>query len=201
MNATELVEQQVGKKRAMVTNVSLGGNEHSSFWALACEYDGARYHVWIDVRTGELAEYTTAEKPTLYKNCALAIKYGQPGHFKTRKLDPTTKENSAIVVAMFAEMIEHGLVAAERQRIAAEAEAQRIANQKARTLKAKQEAGEALFDQLRNVLAALETYTPNGARSQPWPPDCFLPNGDLDYEKICEQARALVAAINEKSEH
>jgi hypothetical protein len=62
------------------TNIHLSGNEHGHV-ALCCEYQGARYHVWVDRH-----EYRPVDS-VLFKNPPLRVEYRGEGYFNTRMLD------------------------------------------------------------------------------------------------------------------
>jgi hypothetical protein len=93
--------------------------------SVGCNFDGARYHVWLDRETLEFSE-------TLYKNPPLGVEHRGPGWFATRRLDINSKANSIVVEALKERAVE--LVAAakteeeekERVRLAAAAEEYRI---------------------------------------------------------------------------
>lgn len=56
-----------------------------------------RFHIWFDARTGK-QQGATAEEPNdgcIYKNCAVTLKRGEPGHYETRQLDATQAVNVA----------------------------------------------------------------------------------------------------------
>lgn len=61
-------------------------------YAIGWEIAGDRFHVWV--KRGEIEE-------VIYKNPPLAIKYREPGHYETRRLDRTSKASGA----MFAEVL------------------------------------------------------------------------------------------------
>lgn len=94
-----------------VTNIVLGLNEHGNAH-LSCEYDGARYHVWLDAKTMQPTKSFGADKGvTLFKNPPLGpnnkhLKLGDPGHFRTRHLDIDGAIGRIVVPAMLAKVPE-----------------------------------------------------------------------------------------------
>lgn len=64
--------------------------------SISWEKGGDRYHIWVDEK-GEIENSMTNDKPTLYKNPRLDIKYGREGYFSTRLLNPFNKANKADV--------------------------------------------------------------------------------------------------------
>jgi hypothetical protein len=108
----------------------LDSNKASASW----ELDGARYHVWFDIRTKEITTDFSigrnASKRTLYKN-PLVQDRNHPDFFDTRKLN--VGAHVAIIGQVFEEIETKGLIAKaiaaeeekERQRTAASKEYQR----------------------------------------------------------------------------
>lgn len=98
------------------------------------ELDGARYHVWFDIKTKEITpDFSVgrnASKRTVYKN-PLMDDRNHPDFFDTRKLD--VGAHVAIIGKVFEEIEAKGLIAKalaaeeekERQRQAASKEYQR----------------------------------------------------------------------------
>jgi len=58
--------------------------EHVPYYSLSCEYDGARFHVWLDAekKLGPGPSFSSGE--TLFKNSIAGR--GEPGYFSTRRL-------------------------------------------------------------------------------------------------------------------
>lgn len=98
-----------------VENVEVRGMQSGGTFSLSCEYDGARYHVWLDRKTQEV-------KPPLYKNPPLSLKRDDPGHFDTRKLDLDGATGRKILPAMLAAMHERDLVRLWSEQLAKEEE-------------------------------------------------------------------------------
>lgn len=68
------------KTKPVVTSVHIVGTDIGRF-GVACEFDGARYHVWLDPQTCE-----PAKSNIMYKNPAPGLKRGEPDYFDARKL-------------------------------------------------------------------------------------------------------------------
>jgi hypothetical protein len=75
-----------------ITNVEL--NAGGGMIALSCEYDGARYHLWLSERT------LKPKDDVLYKNPLL----NQPNEFSTRKISQTRGVGLIIVPVMMAQV-------------------------------------------------------------------------------------------------
>ena len=70
----------------------------STFDGTACAgfyYQGARFHIWINRHTRELGD-------TLYKNCPLELKRGDPGYYQAKKLDPKATVNAKLLAELMA---------------------------------------------------------------------------------------------------
>lgn len=85
-----------------ITNVKVECWEYSDY-ALSCEYQGARYHVWLDRKTRELRGEKKPgsifrDAPTLFKNPAVGTNH--PVDFRTRKLRPNSRFGFKIILAM-----------------------------------------------------------------------------------------------------
>jgi hypothetical protein len=81
-------------KPAAPTNVRLSSKLGGKL-SLVCEYDGARYHVWVDPAT-------LAHDGDLYKNPPLGTPTHSPDYFRTRTLDAKAKANARLIDAMLA---------------------------------------------------------------------------------------------------
>jgi hypothetical protein len=124
--------------KPQITNASLEyknnypGSQDDSVAALGCEFDGARYHVWLDVETRELCHDLCGAPPVLYKNPPLNVEKGMPGHYWTRKLRADSAPSKAIIDAMFAAWDRENLKAkADQARADAIAAADRERQQRA----------------------------------------------------------------------
>lgn len=102
-------------KAKEITDVGVGGSEHSSTYWLGCVYDGARYHVWINKATHQ------PDETTLYKNPPLGVEKGDPGHYWTRKLDLNGATGRMLLPAMLAARDAQGLVQKWRDELAVKA--------------------------------------------------------------------------------
>ncbi len=76
-----------------ISKIGLSGTEYSI--AVSCEYDGARFHIWLNPKT-----LKPNGDQTLYKNSI--PERGEPGSFDTRKLDQNGATGRIIVPAMLA---------------------------------------------------------------------------------------------------
>jgi hypothetical protein len=70
---------------------------------LGCDYDGARYHVW-------LTDGHKCENDALYKNPPPETPYGAPGYYDTLKLDARTIFARSLIAEMRARAQESGLL-------------------------------------------------------------------------------------------
>lgn len=77
-----------------VTNIELDGSEYSV--ALSCEYDGARFHIWL-----KHANTLKPQDSILYKNPT--ADRNEPGYFDTRTLDQDGAAGRIVVPAMLAQ--------------------------------------------------------------------------------------------------
>lgn len=162
-------------KKCLVTNVTFSVGECSTKGPLACDFGGARYHVWIDAESGE-------RDPTLYKNPPPDVKQRDKGYFRTRLLNPDSAHNAAIIAAM--------LEAYERDGLKAKAFALRAehdATEKARREAAaaiywQEQAGPDLFAALSEALAVLEAI------------NTVKPFGDRGHKAIKQASVALAKA-------
>lgn len=93
-------------------------------------FDGARFHVWLDPNTGKVEEGCA-----LYKNPPLDVDRRGPGWFDTRLLDPFNKTNAPLVAELMAAIERDDLISKARaERIEREAEAKRQEAAEARAL-------------------------------------------------------------------
>lgn len=72
------------------TNIAILQKLRDNVVALSWDYDGARYHMWIDPRD------MTHDGP-LYKNPPQHVKMGDPGYFNSKSLNPDAKHNRAMI--------------------------------------------------------------------------------------------------------
>lgn len=120
----QVAAKQPAKGGRRIENVKAHKATYDNRYALCCEYEGARYHVWVtDPASGQL------EGPSLYKNPPDTARTGRdPGYFKTRRLSAASKLGRWMVGEMFAVAVRESLfskaddeVEAEKQRQAREA--------------------------------------------------------------------------------
>jgi hypothetical protein len=124
--------------------------DHGFFYenlGLSWEFDGARYHIW---------ENST---DVLYKNPPITIKHDEPGYFRTRKLDPGSKVNQAMIlearsIARRDDLYKKAAIAQKQK-----AHAEKMAQLAAIAVRRKHDAGEVLYDACERALAALNDMT------------------------------------------
>lgn len=130
----------------IVRNVEINGRSGPRV-ALGCEYQGQRYHVWIDPSTGCVGH-------TLYKNPPLSARPGDPAHYRTRKLSVDSQFSQRLIAIMRDVMVIEGLV--EKF---CEQERQEAARLEAATAAAKlEERKRQAAPRLHQALAALTDY-------------------------------------------
>lgn len=103
---------------AKIENVEVGCHETGPYW-LSCDYDGARYHVWLDRKTRQVA-------PTLYKNPPRDLESRDDGYFKTRKLRVDSVTGTWMVASMMQRAELSGMFAAAEQRVADDMQADQV---------------------------------------------------------------------------
>jgi hypothetical protein len=74
--------------------------------AIGWNFEGARYHVWVDRHTLKLND----PKGPLYKNPLRGIEPRSPGYFDTRKLNPIKPRNMKMIATARDYAIEHKLL-------------------------------------------------------------------------------------------
>ena len=112
-----------------IQNVTLGPSHGDGRVALACEYEGARYHVWLKLDTLTL----DPEEP-LYKNPT--VERDNDEYFNTRELKQASRFASSLIDSMLDEMKRKNLYAhfeaqqakEEAERNSKAAEAERVKN-------------------------------------------------------------------------
>lgn len=82
------------KTKPVPTALKLGGGEHFGKYYIACEYDGACYHLWLKRET------FVPEDNVLYKNPKVGRDH--PDHFRTRHLEQNAGVGALIVPFMLA---------------------------------------------------------------------------------------------------
>lgn len=131
--------------RADGTYCSIGWTDHLGF----------RYHFWTVIPVGIIPE-------TLYKNCREGLKRGDPDHFDTRYLNPTTTANAGMIAKALAVVERDGLIAklieSEKQKELAE-EAESKETQRIAVIQA---AGVDLYEALKGLL---DTFDETGIRA------------------------------------
>lgn len=101
-------------KRQRVTKVEADGRNGGRV-GLACEFGGARYHIWLDPVTKDAGD-------AVYKNPQLAVDRHSPGHFRTRRLSVSSKFSTGLIAEMLRVCEESGLLAKLEEREARERE-------------------------------------------------------------------------------
>lgn len=136
------------------TNIHVDGySDFSDNAAAAWDLDGARYHVWFNLKTKEIASAHGRANPTLYKNPPQGVESKDPGYFRTVYLDATAQVHAPIVKHVF-EAIEDGALIAVAIAAEKEKERQRQAENNARIRQEKiEEAGPRLLEALRDLKA------------------------------------------------
>lgn len=111
------------RKDAHIENVEcdLTDSAHGRH-TLACEYNGDRYHVWIDANSGELTS-----PPVLYKNPPPGMRSTDPGYYHTRHLRIGSRFSVWIIAEMRKVAESKGLRAAAEKRAEREAEEASVA--------------------------------------------------------------------------
>lgn len=114
--------------------------------ALACEYKGDRYHIWIDRKT-------LVMEPMIYKNPARDLKRDHPDHYNTRKLRTGSDFTDSLIAAMFHALKKQNLIAKyEAKKEKAEAERLAKANEEHR-IEMMRQAGPDLYVALNALVA------------------------------------------------
>jgi hypothetical protein len=88
-------------KYDLMSNVKVAFS-NGRLW-LGCDYDGARYHVW-------LTDGQRCENDALYKNPPPETPYGAPGYYDALKLDARTIFARSLIGEMRARAQEAGLL-------------------------------------------------------------------------------------------
>lgn len=97
------------------TNIEVQITPGSDIQASASwQMDGARYHVWFDLRTKEIQKDLSigrhaARGRILYKNPLVDRRH--PDHFETRRLDADAAQNAKIIGLVFKEIEDKNLIA------------------------------------------------------------------------------------------
>lgn len=155
-------------------------------FAVGFEYAGARYHWWSSDKIA------LAHQGTLYKNPAQREDGTYPksldeGYFQTRKLDPDSKQNQALMARVRSMVIEQGLVeAALIEHRAKEAQA-KLERDQASWVARVGGAGMSLRESLAALIGALQAaYSSN--------PEMIVPD---DLHKAWAGASAILATLGE----
>lgn len=125
-----------------VTGVHIHPNAHSDRWHVYCEYNGFRYHVAFNRRTGELEpDAAKGTMVTLYKNPlpvpdeknlgkSRHLTRYEPGYFNTVKMDANGATGRTIIPIMLAKAKMLMEAAEAKLAVEAQAEAQRDKEQR-----------------------------------------------------------------------
>lgn len=119
--------------------------------SIGCEYDGARYHIWLD-RESLLPSAKGSVAGVLYKNSLAA--YGEEGYFSTKHLCQDTELGRRLVPQML-NRARH-LVAEERKRLVKERAEQDKKNEEEAAEERVREAVPELLEALKVMVAMVE---------------------------------------------
>lgn len=149
-------------------------------------FDGARYHVWIDVETLAIdGKFSSAGPGTLYKNPPLEVERGEPGHYDARLLDATATKNAALIARVFEIVKRDGLVAKAIAKQNAADQRKRDGYAAAAKVARIKEAGPELLEALRYVVMPTNL-----------PPEQVTPEILEKVLNATENARALIARLD-----
>lgn len=125
------------KTEPKVKNVEVSGR-NGDHVGLACVFDGAGYHVWLNPRTLNPGE-------RLYKNPLKDVGRDDPAHFNTRLLSPRSEFSSRLIAAMLEVYKRDNLLAKFEERERKEQEERAARDEEARRQGAIREAAQELF--------------------------------------------------------
>lgn len=131
-------------EKRQVANVEMDGSEHNV--AMSCEYQGARFHIWLDRKT------LKPQDSVLYKNPL----EGAEDQFETRTLDHAGALGRIVVPAMLAKVKEltPGFLANVKYK---QDEQDAINEDSMRTARVER-AAQSLFEALRYAVKDLENF-------------------------------------------
>lgn len=89
--------------KVAITNTCIIGTFRDTY-ALSCDFEGHRYHVWINQNTD------APDKPTLFQNPPLGTEYHEPGYYSTIRLGLDGDLGRKLLPAMLAMRDEQNLV-------------------------------------------------------------------------------------------
>jgi len=139
-------------------NLELSGHDGLTA-CLSCEYNRARFHVWGQVKDGQLVlTGNHGEGSALYKNCPRGLKRGEPGHYDARKLRKDSQHGAALITAMLREVRGQGLLVFARRALADKEQARHREQALLRREHRIMEAAPDMFAALVDVLGDLEHY-------------------------------------------
>lgn len=141
-------------------------------WSVEWNDGAARYHFWFDPAEPRPSEFI------LYKNPPHGLKKYDDGHFSTRHLYPTSKTWAPTIDEVWARIDREDLIEKARDKLNADAIAERKRMEEAVAIARKQKAGPALYDALRTLADTSRTY---------------LAHMDADDIAALETARAALA--------
>jgi hypothetical protein len=157
-----------------ITNVTAGLSSQYANYHVACECDGARYHIWVDKDT-----HQPFYPQTLYKN-SLA-KYGEPGYYKTRHLKPDSKFASEMVAALLHEAAANNLYEKADQKLADELAAEQATHKAAVAVRVAKDAGPEMLKVLESIY---EFWRESRGRNPLWPGAMILDDDETIFEAI-----------------
>jgi hypothetical protein len=137
----------------LTVNINRSGRA-SAMWN-----DGkARYHFWFDADDAP----ERGLDGVIYKNpIETGLSVFDPRYFSTRQLDPKSKTLASVVAEVWARIEREDLIEKARDALNAEAVAERQRMEVAKVLFLKQQAGPALYDALKAVLAIEPAHVGN----------------------------------------
>lgn len=193
MSSTQLGEfARINLARTM-EQIAVDRSSGYSAYSLSWRTAGARYHVWLKREDLSLTE------GTLFKNPL--VKRGEPGYFNTRQLDVDAPKNRAMIQIAFEWAKQQKLIEAADQRLADEAERERLAREAAIRRNRARDAAPAMLE----VLKAMANYwgfyaegAPAGAiPTHPLHPGALLLGGDTNTESIYDAVQRVVKLAEE----
>lgn len=148
------------KRQKFFTNVLVTDTKMGDLISLAgTGRDGNRYHIWIN-HDLSIPDYSKHEF-TLYKNPPLSVPHRGEGYFPTRHLDAGAAANRKMVDELIAAAKEFNLVAVADERREQTERARKLEADRSYREYLKQQAGPALYEALKNLLAMVEGESPS----------------------------------------
>lgn len=135
-----------------ITNVNVMTSEYGDY-ALSCQHDGARYHVWLDRKTRTFNRRGVHN--FLFKNPLIGCT--KEDEFRTRKLRMDSQFGAELIQQMREQADAGNMFDLAEEKVKAEKEAEREKWQATLRLKQIQEAGPELLKELEHALADVES--------------------------------------------